>query len=78
MGQDTTGEAPTEEAGETAQIPVSLLGGQTVSPGDVVRLKVVSVDEEGGSVTVEYYHPKQEKAEGEMGGIDEAVKQFEA
>jgi len=48
--------APVEETTEeaTASIPVSLLAGKTVAPGDVVRLEVVSMDEEGGNVTVKY------------------------
>lgn len=46
---------------ETASIPLSMLGGQTPNPGDVVRLKVVSVDAENGSVTVAYDHGPQEK-----------------
>lgn len=52
---------PLEEDTETASIPVSLLDGQPVKPGDVVRLKVISVDAENGSVNVAYDHAPQPK-----------------
>lgn len=44
--------AATEEV--TASLPVSILAGKSVSRGDVLRLEVVSLDEEGGAVTVKY------------------------
>lgn len=47
-------EAPVAEAEATAQIPSTMLGGQAASPGDVVRLEVVSVDDESGLLTVKY------------------------
>lgn len=34
---------------EGEELPFSLLGGQEVEPGDVVRITVVSVDPESGS-----------------------------
>lgn len=48
-------DSPAEESAETATIPTSLIGGQTVQPGDVIKLKVVSSDED--TITVEYAHP---------------------
>lgn len=48
-------EAMEETAEEvTASLPVSILAGKTVAPGDVVRLEVVSLDDEGGNVVVRY------------------------
>lgn len=52
------------EAESISQIPLSLLGGQTVAPGDVVRLEVVDVDEDGGMVNVRYSKPEETKALG--------------
>lgn len=62
------------DEGETVDIPTSMLGGKTVSPGDVVRLEVVSVNEDSGTVTAKYATPKAPEA---SGGIAEAVKKFE-
>ena len=41
-----------ESQAETSEIPASLLDGQTVAAGDTITLKVVSVDESTGNVTV--------------------------
>lgn len=62
---------PEEVESETVEIPTSLLGEQTVSPGDVVRLEVVALNDDSGTVTVKYATAK------DPGGIDEAVKEFE-
>lgn len=44
-----------EESSEaTASIPLAILQGKTVNPGDVIRLKVVSSDPESETVTVKY------------------------
>lgn len=51
-------DSPAEEQAETASIPQSLLGGKTVQPGDVIRLRVISVDADNGSINVEYAHDK--------------------
>lgn len=51
MEESEEGEAP---EGGTATIPTSLLAGQAVNPGDVVRLEVVSTDPKSGMVTVKY------------------------
>lgn len=48
------GEEEVETTEETVSIPVSLLAGKSVAPGDVVRLEVVSLDDEGGNVVVKY------------------------
>lgn len=56
-------------APNSTTIDVAILGGQSVAPGDVVRLKVVSVDEENGTVELAYDHPpKREDEIGEMAG----------
>jgi len=49
-------EAPMED--QTVSIPMSILGGQSVKPGDVVRLEVTGVDEDSGDVTVKYASEK--------------------
>jgi hypothetical protein len=58
------------DEGETAVIPTSLIGDQRVKPGDVIRLKVVSSDENG--ITVAYDHPAEES-----GGSDAMAGEFE-
>lgn len=81
---DNSGESPMPDAnnapepanddqGETVDIPVSMLAGQNVSPGDVIRLEVTAVNEDSGTVTAKYATDKK-------GGsaIDEAASQFEA
>lgn len=59
---------------ESATIPTSLLGGQAVSPGDVVRLEVVSLDEENGLVNVKYAKPK---AEPKKLGVEALAAEFD-
>ena len=53
-------ELPAEEKTESSevQIPKSIVGDQSVEPGDVVRLEVVSVDEETGMLNVKYAETK--------------------
>lgn len=53
--------APEEDAGDqaTAQIPMSVTGGQTFEPGDVIELEVVEVRED--SLLVKYYTGKSEE-----------------
>lgn len=58
-----------ESAGETATLSLEMLGGQKVSPGDTVRLEVVEVSDEDGTVTVKYATPK-------TGGIAKAAAAF--
>jgi len=48
-------EAP--EGPETATLSLAILGGQQVSPGDIVRLEVVESDADSGTVTVKYKSP---------------------
>lgn len=69
---NTETEIQSAPAEETASIPSSLLGGATVEAGDVVRLKVVSVDEESGSIEVAYDHP----ADDDSPDMDEMTERF--
>lgn len=45
-------ESPEEESSDSATLPASVLGGKDVKVGDVVRVKVTAVADDG-SVTVE-------------------------
>jgi hypothetical protein len=45
---------------QTVEIPVSAIGGQKVNPGDVIRLKVISVDENNGVINATYDHAPEE------------------
>ena len=61
-----------EESSET--LPASLLAGKAVKPGDVVRIEVVSVDDEGGTWEGKYASsPKPLKSESTM---DEMASRF--
>lgn len=69
-------ETPEGEAmAETVQIPMSLLGGRAVSPGDVLSLEVVDSDDDAGVVNVKYAKPAEEQAE--EGGIKKALMAFD-
>lgn len=74
MPEASAEESP-EESSETMEIPVSMLGGQSVSPGDVIRLEVVASDEGSGVVKVKYAESKSDESQ-EM-GIDGAAAKFE-
>ncbi len=52
---------------------MSMLGGQQVNVGDVIRLRVVTVNQDSGTVSAEY---ATEKPNGSA--IDEAASKFEA
>ncbi len=69
--EGATPEAEAMEApeSETATLSLEMLGGQKVTPGDVVRLEVVGVSDEDGTVTVKYATPKP-------GGIAKASAAF--
>lgn len=69
MGEET--EEVSEVSESTVDIPVSILAGQTVAPGDVIKLEVVSSDDGSGTVTVKYAAPEPEPQ-----GIAEAAAQF--
>jgi hypothetical protein len=56
---------------ETVEIPTSILGGQEVTPGDVVRLEVVTLNGDSGTVTVKYSTPRKTSS------IEEAASVFE-
>lgn len=58
MGSDS-------QSGAVASIPLSLIGDQEVAKGDVIRLEVVSVDEQAGRVQVKYAHSKPEDTAGD-------------
>lgn len=66
-------ESPQEDSAETTEIPVSMLEGQSVQPGDVVRLEVVSNNEDSGTITVKYAQPKEAPGS----AIDDAASKFE-
>ncbi len=65
-------EGATEDAGETTEIPSSMLEGQTVKPGDVVRLEVVADNSDSGTITVKYAQPSDSGS-----AIDDAASKFE-
>lgn len=76
---EDSSEAPEMDESETIEIPASILGDAVVGPGDIVRLEVVESPEDSEMIIVRYAQPKKrEKPEKGMGGIDEAVAQFEA
>jgi hypothetical protein len=58
-----TGEAP--DAGpETASLPIDFCGQTPPSPGDIIRVKVVSVDSDNGSFDVSCVQSMQPAARG--------------
>lgn len=65
-------EQPESGESQTTTIDSSILGGQEVEPGDVVRLKVVSVDQENGTIELAYDHPSKH---GDM--MDEMAGKFD-
>lgn len=66
---EAMGESGDSSDAETISIPKSFIANQSVEPGDVVRLEVVSVDE--GGIVVKYAQPKKSI------GIDEMASKFE-
>jgi hypothetical protein len=56
-------ESEETSTGETATVPVTIIGDQSVSPGDKIQLEVVSVD--GDTITVKYAEPMDQTSEGE-------------
>ncbi len=50
------------DAGNTATLSATILGGKKVNPGDTVRLEVVSVSDDDGTVTVRYSQPNMSDA----------------
>lgn len=65
-------EESTNDSSETTHIPMSLLAGKKVSPGDVVRLEVVETDEDGGFIKVKYAQSKESKSS----AIEDAATAF--
>lgn len=62
-----------ESQDETVEIPASILGGQKIKPGDVVRLEVVGEPDESGMVKVKYAVP--ESPDDVMGGMAAQMNQ---
>lgn len=60
-----------EDQAETTSIPISMIGGMEVKPGDTISLKVVSVDQDSGSVNVVY-----DDNEAKEGGSDGLAGEF--
>jgi len=68
-------EAAADEA--TASLPMSLLAGKSVAPGDVVRLEVVSTDDENGNVVVKYASEPAVAAPEEKRGVSGMAAAFD-
>ena len=80
MGDEMPAEvaAPeTEATEETVSLPASLLAGKSVTPGDVVRLEVVSVDDDGASVTVKYAAEPVAEEPAESVGLEGMAAEFD-
>lgn len=69
--EDSTDSADQGGSEETVDIPEGMLEGQTVEPGDVVRLEVVSVNSDSGTVTAKYASNKPRPS-----AIDKAAHDF--
>ena len=57
--------------GEGEILSMSLLGGKDAKPGDVVRIRVQSVNEDDGTWTGVY--AQSEDDEGEMEGVEQTI-----
>ena len=66
-----TTDSPQEESTEGYSIPLEAFNGREVKPGDVERVKVLSVDAENGTAMVECVKPKA------VSGIDEAASKYD-
>lgn len=55
-------------AGETAMVPLALLGGKEFKPGEEVVMKVVKIDKENGMVEIAY-STGEDKPPGGMPGM---------
>jgi len=77
MPEEAPPEAAPEEGatGETASIPASIVGGQEVSPGDVIRLEVVSTD--GETITVKYAQPEATEEAAPKKGVEGMAAEFD-
>ena len=69
--EEVSPESEMEMEGE--ELPISLLGGMTVEPGDVVRLSVVSVDADTGTWRGKYASDKPKAS-----AIDEMASVFKS
>jgi hypothetical protein len=72
--EEAAPEAPDEA---TASLPMSLLAGKKVAPGDAVPMEVVSVDEEAGTFTAKYAAEPPAPAEEEPSGVKGMSAEFD-
>lgn len=61
-----------DDVSETIDLPLTMLNGKSAKEGDVIRLEVVSSNDDSGTVTVKYAEPKQK-----FDGIKEMAMKFE-
>ena len=62
-GMELEDEAVDEAVADSIDIPLTIIGEQEVEPGDVVRLEVVSVDNDNGVIKVKYAQPEESPEE---------------
>lgn len=65
---------PQEEQDETASLPIDFCPGMTPKEGDILKVKVVSVDADNGSMDVVYVPPSMGSS---GGGIKENAAKFD-
>lgn len=53
---------PADAEGETADVPLALLGGEDFKPGEEVVMKIVSIDKENGMAKIAYSY--EDKGDG--------------
>lgn len=70
-GFDTKVEPEADVEAETVELPVSMLAGKEAAPGDVIRLEVVEMNGDSGTVTVRYAQDKEPTS------IEDAASEFE-
>ncbi len=63
-----------EEQSETASLPIDFCPGMTPKEGDILKVKVVSVDEGNGSMDVAYVPSDKSKP---ISGIKAAAAQYD-
>jgi hypothetical protein len=68
------GEIPQDDQSETATLPLSMFGGKPVKEGDILNVKVISVDDQNGSVNVamagDEQPPQKPGSDGLAGQLD--------
>lgn len=74
---DENAQAPQEQAGadqgQTAELPLTMFGGQEPKEGDVFEFKVVAINADSGTVTVAY---NTGDAGDDAGGSDGMAEEF--